>query len=265
MTDPNLVRVLARQTRSKVGLLRYDTISRGVQGSARRHCRAAPRRRAARDRGCAVPTPICTPWAQRGADLPLVTGGSGIALGLPENFRRAGLLAAGNTASQLPALAGLSVVLAGSASTATNAQVAAWRADRPSFRIDALALARWEPVVEQAVALAQQHARAAAPQPVLIYATTSPDEIKAVQRELGAAAAGHLVETALATIAQRLRDHGYTKFVVAGGETSGAGGTSARRAPAAYRRTDRSGCTRDREHRSDAPRFGTEIRKLRYY
>ena len=221
MTDPNLVRVLARQTRSKVGLLRYDTISRGVQ--AVRDAIAALRRDGVR---LAIADALCDAdlhtLGAACADLPLVTGGSGIALGLPENFRRAGLLAPGATAGQLPAVAGLSVVLAGSASTATNAQVAAWRADRPSFRIDALALSRGEPIVEQAVAFAQQHAHAAAPQPVLIYATTSPDEVKAVQRELGVAQAGLLVETALATIAQRLRDLGFTKFVVAGGETSGA-------------------------------------------
>ena len=221
MTDPDLVRVLAQQTRSKVGLLSYDTISRGVQ--AVRDAIAALRRDGVR---LAIADALCDAdlhtLGAACADLPLVTGGSGIALGLPENFRRAGLLAARDTAGQLPAVAGLSVVLAGSASKATNAQVAAWRADRPSFRIDPIALARGEPVAEQAVAFAQQHARAAVPQPVLIYATTSPDEVKAVQRELGVAAAGHLVESALATIAQRLRDLGFTKFVVAGGETSGA-------------------------------------------
>jgi uncharacterized protein YgbK (DUF1537 family) len=57
---------------------------------------------------------------------------------------------------------------------------------------------------------------------VLIYATSMPDEVKAVQNELGVEKAGHLVEQALASIASRLRDAGMRKFVVAGGETSGA-------------------------------------------
>ena len=109
-------------------------------------------------------------------------------------------------------------MLAGSASKATNAQVAAWRATRPSFRIDPLAASRGEPVVDQALAFA----RAYLPQPVLIYATATPDEVKAVQQALGVDAAGHLVEATLAAIARGLRDLGVRKFVVAGGETSGA-------------------------------------------
>jgi uncharacterized protein YgbK (DUF1537 family) len=154
------------------------------------------------------------------ADLKLITGGSGIAIGLPANFRRAGLLTGTADAAQLPHVEGLSVVLAGSASKATNAQVAAWRESRPAFRIDPLAAARGEPVVEQALAFAREHF--ANQQPVLIYATATPDEVKAVQRELGVEQAGHLVEETLAAIARGLRDLGVRKFVVAGGETSGA-------------------------------------------
>jgi uncharacterized protein YgbK (DUF1537 family) len=110
-------------------------------------------------------------------------------------------------------------VLAGSASKATNAQVAAWSASRPSFRLDPLALARGEAVVAQARAFADQYI---GQQPVLIYATAAPDQVKAVQQQLGAAQAGHLVEQALAGIARGLRARGVRRFVVAGGETSGA-------------------------------------------
>jgi uncharacterized protein YgbK (DUF1537 family) len=59
-------------------------------------------------------------------------------------------------------------------------------------------------------------------QTVLIYATSSPDEVKAVQRELGVERAGTLVEQALGDIAQGLRNAGVRRFVVAGGETSGS-------------------------------------------
>jgi uncharacterized protein YgbK (DUF1537 family) len=99
--------------------------------------------------------------------------------------------------------------------------VAAWRdASRPAFRIDPLAIARGAPVVEEALAFAREYAVTG--QPVLIYATATPDEVKVVQRELGAEHAGELVEKTLAAIAQGLRDLGVRKFVVAGGETSGA-------------------------------------------
>ncbi|MGR3908110.1 four-carbon acid sugar kinase family protein [Burkholderia sp. SR8] len=217
MKDANLVRVLQQQTQSQVGLIRYDTIAQGA---------AAVRARIDALRAEGVRFAIADALSDRDlyvlgeacATLPLVTGGSGIALGLPENFRRAGLLPQRDNAASLPRIDGLSAVLAGSASKATNAQVAAWRESRPSFRIDPLAAARGEPVVDEALAFARSHL----PHPVLIYATATPDEVKAVQQALGVEAAGHLVETTLAAIARGLRELGVRKFVVAGGETSGA-------------------------------------------
>ncbi|CAB3641754.1 3-oxo-tetronate kinase [Paraburkholderia sediminicola] len=219
MRDANLVRVLQRQTGSKVGLVRYDAVAKGV--SAVRESFAALRgdgmRIAIAD---AVSDADLYVLGEACADFTLITGGSGVALGLPANFRRAGLLAQGNDAAQLPRVEGLSAVLAGSASKATNAQVAAWRETRPAFRIDPLAAARGERVVEQALAFAEPYLDKA--EPVLIYATATPDEVKAVQRELGVNEAGHLVESTLASIARGLRERGVRKFVVAGGETSGA-------------------------------------------
>jgi uncharacterized protein YgbK (DUF1537 family) len=72
-------------------------------------------------------------------------------------------------------------------------------------------------VVASALEFARSH-----DETVLIYATSSPDDVKAVQQVLGVEKAGHLVEDALASIARKLRDAGVRKFVVAGGETSGA-------------------------------------------
>ncbi|WP_175699569.1 3-oxo-tetronate kinase [Burkholderia ambifaria] len=217
MKDANLVRVLQRQTTSKVGLIRYDTIAQGAAAVRARidALRADGMRFAIAD---ALSDHDLHVLGEACANLPLVTGGSGVALGLPENYRRAGLLPERDNAASLPRIDGLSAVLAGSASKATNAQVAAWRESRPSFRIDPLAASRGEPVVDDALAFARSHL----PQPVLIYATTSPDEVKAVQQALGVEAAGHLVESTLAAIARGLRELGVHKFVVAGGETSGA-------------------------------------------
>ena len=63
------------------------------------------------------------------AELALLTGGSGIAMGLPENFRRAGLLQAGAGRRRCcPRSTGAEVVLAGSCSAATLEQVAAMAA-----------------------------------------------------------------------------------------------------------------------------------------
>lgn len=216
MTDANLVRVLQAQTTLPVGLLRYDSVAQGVD---------AVRAKIAELRQKGVAMAIADALSDANlytlgaacADLPLLTGGSGLALGLPENFRRAGKLR-DLDAANLPPVAGGEVVLAGSASAATNAQVDAWlEAERPAWRVDPLALAAGEPVVAQALAFVQ-----AQQDTVLIYATSTPEQVKAVQRQLGVERAGALVENALGEIARGLRDSGVRRFVVAGGETSGA-------------------------------------------
>jgi uncharacterized protein YgbK (DUF1537 family) len=153
------------------------------------------------------------------ADLPLVTAGSGVGLGIALNHARAGRLGHAATAAVLPRVPGLSAVLSGSCSVATNGQVAHWTQSRPAFRIDPLRLAAGQAVADEALAWAKPKLGAG---PVLIYATNSPDGVKAVQRELGAERAGHLVEQALAQIAKGLVAAGARKLVVAGGETSGA-------------------------------------------
>ncbi|MGF6726088.1 uncharacterized protein YgbK (DUF1537 family) [Paraburkholderia sp. GAS41] len=219
MNDANLVRVLQRQTASKVGLVRYDSVAQGA-AAVRERLEVLRRDGVRMAIADALSDADLHTLGEACADFKLITGGSGVAIGLPANFRRAGLLGGTASASQLPLVEGRSVVLAGSASQATNAQVAAWREGRPAFRIDPLAAARGEPVVEQALAFAREHF--GAEQPVLIYATATPDEVKVVQRELGAERAGTLVEDTLAAIALGLHALGVRKFVVAGGETSGA-------------------------------------------
>jgi uncharacterized protein YgbK (DUF1537 family) len=153
------------------------------------------------------------------ADLSFVTGGSGIALGLPGNFVRAGVLSVKESVARLAAVNGWSVVLAGSASAASNAQVAKWKEKYPAFRIDPLALAKGEAVVERALDFARQHLEEGPP---LIYATSAPEEVRDVQKKLGAEFAGHLIEKALAGIAAALYADGVRRYVIAGGETAGA-------------------------------------------
>jgi len=58
--------------------------------------------------------------------------------------------------------------------------------------------------------------------PVLIYSTAEPEQVVAVQAQLGREAAGHLVEQAMGELALRLRQAGVRTFIVAGGETAGA-------------------------------------------
>ena len=219
MTDANLVRVLQAQTRRRVGLLRHDVIAQGAA--------AVGERIAALQRdgiGVAVADAIdndaLRTLAAACADLPLLTAGSGLALGLPAVYAQRGWLAPDAHAADLDPTSGRAAVLAGSCSTATQGQVQRWRdAGRPAFTIDPRALACGEPVADTALAWALPLLDAG---PVLIAATTAPAELQAVQAELGAMAAGALVEHCLARIARGLVDAGVRRLVVAGGETSGA-------------------------------------------
>jgi len=218
MTDANLVRVLQAQVEGKVGLVDYATVSRGDAAIRARFA-------ALREQGNGLAVVDALSDADLDAigaactDMPLVTGGSGLALGLPQNFRRRGLLASNAVADALPETGGLRAVIAGSCSPATQRQVEAMRASHPAFCIDPVRLARGEDVVAAALDWA---AGRVARQPVLVYATAAPEAVRQVQAELGVEHAGHLVETALAAIALGLVRAGVGRMIVAGGETSGA-------------------------------------------
>ena len=218
MTDANLVRVLQAQTRQKVGLARYDTVARGVAALRERFV-------ALQREGCGIAVVDAVSSADLEtigaacAEMSLVTAGSGVALGLPVNFRKAGQLAHAGEAARLPHIDGYAGIVSGSCSVATNAQVAEWIKTRPAFRLDPRRLAAGEPQVQAALDWAQARI---AREPVLVYATSAPEEVKAVQAELGVEAAGRIVEEALAAVAHGLVALGARKLVVAGGETAGA-------------------------------------------
>lgn len=217
MTDSNLVRVMQAQTRRKVGLIDYKTVGQGADA-----VRARISDLRAEGVGVAVVDATSNEDLQRLGpalqDLPLVTAGSGVAIGLPANFG----LAPSAQASQLPAAKGLQAVVSGSCSVATNAQVAHFIASgRPTRLIDPASLmhGQTETVVQQVLAWAAPLLKAG---PVLVYSTADPATVKQVQAQIGVAQAGALVEEALAAVARGLVALGVQQLVVAGGETSGA-------------------------------------------
>jgi 3-dehydrotetronate 4-kinase len=218
MTDANLVRVLAPQTGAKVGLIRYDVLARGAAG-VREEISALRRQNVGIAIADALGQSDLDCLVEACADLPLLTAGSGVGLAIADYHRRSGRLPHAAVAARLPQVKGLAAVLSGSCSEATNAQVAHWTRSRPGFRIDPRKLAAGQPVIEEALAWAKEHLRSG---PVLIYATSTPPEVKAVQRELGMERAGALVEQALAGIGQDLVGAGVKRLIVAGGETAGA-------------------------------------------
>ena len=217
MRDPNLVRVLQRQSRGKVGLVPVAAVSRGADAIRKAFAalRQAGFRHAIVD---AIEDHDLEVIGEAAADFPLITGGSGIALGLPENFRHQGLLGEG-TADALPPVAGAAAVLSGSCSEATRAQVAYMGERAPLFRIDPIAAGTGRDITEEALAWATPHL---GERPVLISATAPPDEVSAIQEALGRERAGALVEGILAGIARGLVERGVGRLIVAGGETAGA-------------------------------------------
>ena len=217
MRDPSLVRVLQRQSRGRVGLVAQATVARGA--AAIRDAFAALRQAGvAHAIVDAVEDRDLEAIGEAAADLALITGGSGIALGLPENFRHRGLLGEGIAADTLPAISGAAAVLSGSCSTATLAQVAYMRERAPCFTIDPVAAAEGT-VVPQALAWAQP---LLGDRPILISATAAPEKVAQAQSRLGRERAGAIVEETLAAIACGLAAAGVRRLVIAGGETAGA-------------------------------------------
>jgi uncharacterized protein YgbK (DUF1537 family) len=218
MTDSNLVRVLQSQTSRKVGLVDYVTIAKGAQAIIEKFgdLQALGVEIAVLD---VLSNDDLHPIGQALSGMPLVTAGSGVAIGLPYNW---GLHSASD-ASSTPGFEqgqGFQAVLSGSCSVATNAQVANFlKLGLPGFCIDPFELKQGADVVDQAVAWAQP---LLGQQPILFYATAEPESVKRVQEVLGVDYAGELVENALATIAKKLVGLGVKQLVVAGGETSGA-------------------------------------------
>ncbi|MFE5125550.1 3-oxo-tetronate kinase [Streptomyces sp. NPDC056669] len=215
MTDPNLVSVLGAQTTRAVGLIDHTVVGRDAEA-----VRARIDDLRGQGAGIAIADAVSNEDLVRlGAavqGLPLVTAGSGLAIGLPANWG----FTPSHAAAQLPPPTGHRAVISGSVSTATNRQVLEFlRAGRPAFSVDPLRIAAGEDVSGRALAFAESHL---ADGPVLFCSTEAPEAVRTVQSKLGAVEAGELVERTLARVAQGLVERGVRQLVVAGGETSGA-------------------------------------------
>lgn len=218
MTDANLVRVLGSQTARRVGLVPYSVVAQG-SAAIREAFESAKREGKGYVIVDAIDNANLNVIGEAAADHLLITGGSGVAIGLPDNFARAGLLQSSHSAAALPPVGGYRAVLSGSCSVATNDQIEHWQRSHPSFQLDPLLLAEGRDQVGEALAWARDRITDG---PVLIYGSARPDQVKAAQERLGVEAAGMLVEEALSRIAVGLDELGVRQFVVAGGETSGA-------------------------------------------
>lgn len=210
MRDSNLMRVLGPQVTKPVGLLAHPTVTASV---AAVQARIAGLRKAGVSH--VIADAVCNAdlatIARACADMALITGGSALAAHLLHGEKNS------RAAAPRPETGPGQIVLSGSCSAMTNAQVADYLPKAASYKLDPLALANGGLQAARAWLAAQDPVA-----PKLIYATAAPDAVKAAQAQLGVTKAGQIVEQALAALAADAVTMGVRRFVVAGGETSNA-------------------------------------------
>ena len=218
MTDANLVHVLQAQCQRQVGLIDYRCVAKGVHAIAERITELK-----SQGISIAVVDALSNDDLLRLgpalADMPLVTAGSGVAIGLPSNW---GIQPAADSA-KLPAARGQQAIISGSCSLATQGQVAHFVAQGgAAYQLDPLAWPSDTPPADIAAQVVNWAAAHMASSPVLVYSTADAEQVKSVQAQRGTQHAGEHTEQVLAQVAQGLVQHGVSQLVVAGGETSGA-------------------------------------------
>ena len=218
MTDSNLVSTLSRQTSQKVGLVEYKDILAGPSA-----IRKAFDQLQKEDVAIAVTDVLNDEHlyflGEAVKDFKLITGGSGIALGLPSQFKSRNNHQEETRAHSLPKVLGKEIVLSGSCSEMTLAQVDEFSKRYSTLKLNPIELAENNSALANAVDWVIQ---AKGEEPILVYASAPPDAVKQAQKKLGRDLASSTVENALAKIALAAVQNGFRRIVVAGGETAGA-------------------------------------------
>ena len=217
MTDANLVRVMQAQCTLQVGLIEYQDILAGADAISSRIARLK-----SSNTQIAIVDAVTNDDLYRIApalkDLPLITGGSGIAIGLAANFG----LQAHPDSSKLPAANGYQAIISGSCSQATNLQVEHFKSlGGAAYAVNPLDLNQksTEQLLQEILTWVQPRLLLGS---VLIYSSATPERVKEVQSQLGVQAAGSAIENLLGMVAQGLLGFGVGQLLLAGGETSGA-------------------------------------------
>jgi uncharacterized protein YgbK (DUF1537 family) len=219
MHDSNLVRVLARQSRTKVGLVNLAAVTRGAEA-----VRAQLAELAAKGIGAAIIDAVFD------ADLETIggvaamhrlsVGASGMGLGLARALVSSGKVRRSAAGADIGApVGGPSACLAGSCSQATLQQIANAERVMPVLHLDPDRITTGGDEAQRALAWARQRLGDG---PLLIASSATPEKVAALQARHGRDAAGHAIEQAMADIAEGLVKSGVRRLVVAGGETSGA-------------------------------------------
>jgi uncharacterized protein YgbK (DUF1537 family) len=215
MTDPDIRRWLARQTKAPVGLTPWSVVRAG-EAALRKALAYASERGETLVIVDAITDDDLVTIGKACRDAALLTGGSGIALGLPANF-----IAAGLASGSIPDFAGLpgpEAILAGSCSGATRQQVELHAKMHPSVEIDVERVMQGDLRAADLVAFIRAN-EGRAP---LVYSSASPERVAALQQRYGREPIAEALDSLFAATAGGLAFAGLRRLVVAGGETSGA-------------------------------------------
>jgi uncharacterized protein YgbK (DUF1537 family) len=215
MTDADIRRWLARQSAKAVGHVPWSTVRNGAGPISAALAAAADRGEvlvivdALRDEDLLAIAEACV-------NAKLVSGGSGVAIGLPRNFIRRGL--APGRATEFRGVTGPAAILAGSCSRATRAQVEHHSRQHPVLRlkIEALLLGTLTPA--DVAGFVRGHAQRLP----LVASSAAPDEVDAHQRRFGREHVARTLERFFGELARLVVADGVRRLVVAGGETAGA-------------------------------------------
>lgn len=218
MTDSNLLRLMEAQAQGRCGLVTAAEMDRGAITVTEKLRQLAQQgiRYAVLD---TLNEQHLLTQGEALKNMKLVTGGSGLAIGLARQWAQPGQVS--------PQAAGApqgekAVVLSGSCSIMTNQQVARYRQQAAARAIDVARCLNDDDraaYVTELTDWVQQQANG--PLAPLLYATAEPETLQQVQQQYGMAAASQAVESLFAGVVEQLRQQGFNRFIVAGGETSG--------------------------------------------
>ena len=178
MTDHNLVRWLNYQTKNKAGLIDIETIKKGSLEIKRKIS-------SLKNNGikyALVDTIenidfdlIC----EGTSHLKLLTGGSGIALGLPKIFKKKGLLK--KTNNILPKIKSHSLIISGSCSQATLIQISNYKNKHPSLSIFPEKIIKKSGYFEEVIQWTLKNKN----KKPLLYSSSEPNIVKKNQKKYG--------------------------------------------------------------------------------
>lgn len=218
MTDSSLLRLIEAQASGKAGLVAAQTLDRGAEAVREALTALAGQgvRYVVLD---ALSEQHLLTQGEALREMTLVTGGSGLAIGLARQWASHEHNSAAVQAAGAP-VAGKTVAISGSCSAMTNRQVACYRQQAAAQAIDvARAITGGDAYVIELCDWVAAHQQD--PLAPLLYATAEPALLQRIQQQYGAEASSEAVEQLFARVVRELQQRGWQRFIVAGGETSG--------------------------------------------